>query len=416
MKSKKKNSSINICMLLPLKFSKKMLVYPRIEMFSHIKTFGHKVVWLTSSNEKIRDTFFFDGMVVYTIPYAFSNRFIFFQILSKFIFSAKKIKRMINIIRKENINLIFVRTDLFDGIIALILRNKFKLPFVFELPNPLEQQWETHKSRNKQPLFLYFLFISLNKFLTIQILRQADLIMPISKYLKDDFVKNKGINSSKIMPVHVGTNPEFYSNDGNEIIKKYQLKGYQVILYQGSLDKQRDLSSLIYAFSYVRKKKKDVKLLMVGEGDGKEELKNLSSSLGIEKDVFFTGQVPKSQVPKFIAAADICLSLVPPLYFYKFSSPIKMIEYMASKKPVIANEEIPEHKEVLEKSCGGVLTSFKSEEIAQAIIESLDNPKRRLKMGLKGRNWVIHNRSYNEQARYIEDKYLELLKKDFEVQ
>ncbi len=83
---------------------------------------------------------------------------------------------------------------------------------------------------------------------------------------------------------------------------------------------------------------------------------------------------------------------------------------MATGKPVVANEEIPEHKDVLSESGGGVLVSWDEESFAEGIVKLLDDPKSATQMGQNGKTWVTRNRSFEVLARKIEEKYRELLK------
>jgi len=87
------------------------------------------------------------------------------------------------------------------------------------------------------------------------------------------------------------------------------------------------------------------------------------------------------------------------------------VEYMAMAKPVVVNEEIPEHKTVVEESGGGILVSFTPEAFADAIIELVDNPERATEMGHRGREWVVQNRNYEIMARQLEQRLLELLER-----
>ncbi|MEA1957381.1 MAG: glycosyltransferase, partial [Euryarchaeota archaeon] len=185
-----------------------------------------------------------------------------------------------------------------------------------------------------------------------------------------------------------------------------------VILYTGTMDKMRQLNIIIYAFSKVREHKDNVKLLLVGDGNDRSNLEELVSTHGTQNDVIFTGQVPYFDVPYFIAAADVCLCPVPPLSIYKVSSPTKMFEYMVMGKPVVANEEIPEQKEVIEESGGGLLVKFEAESFAKGIIKLLDNHERAKERGGKGHEWVVKNRSYEAMAREVEKKYFDLISKN----
>jgi len=76
---------------------------------------------------------------------------------------------------------------------------------------------------------------------------------------------------------------------------------------------------------------------------------------------------------------------------------------------VVANEEIPEHTEVLGQSAGGVLVPFTPGAFAKACIQLLDNPRKAAAMGRRGREWVVRNRNYEILARRVEERYYRLL-------
>ena len=407
---------LKICMLLPYYYKPDMLIYARQEIFSYITHFGHQVTWVISSEEDHQpQPLPLNGIKVYTIPYQHhsSRDWVLFRIFNRINYALRRARFILNIFRREKYDLIFVRNDVFDGLTAAYIKRRYKIPFVFELANPLEQEWETYKIMQQKPLPVLYLFTRFSKFLNMRLLHQADLVLPINQWLKDDLTKHKGIPGSKVMPISVGVDAkEFRGRDGREIIEEYQLSSSRVVIYEGVLDKIRNLSILLQAFSKVKRERQGVKLLIVGDGDDKENLQNLAHELGIQDEIIFTGRVPQSEVPDFIAAADIGVSPIPPLSFYKLSSPIKLFEYMAMAKPVVANEEILEQKDVLEQSGGGILVPFTPEALAQAIVELVDNPQKAAEMGQKGREWVMKNRSYEILARQVEEKYLELVGND----
>ena len=221
----------------------------------------------------------------------------------------------------------------------------------------------------------------------------------------------EGFPKSKMMPLPMGINPSWGNCDGEEhqMKLKYRLGDSKIILYSGTLDKLRKLDMIIEAFSIVRTLKVDVKLLIVGDGNDRLHLQQLSKSIGHSKDIIFAGKVSYFDMPRILKTATIALCPVPPLDIYLVSSPTKLFEYMIMGIPIIANEEIPEQKEAIEESGGGVLAKFDAESFARKIVELLNNPDRAIDMGINGQKWVLKNRSYKSMAIEVEKRYFELL-------
>ena len=158
--------------------------------------------------------------------------------------------------------------------------------------------------------------------------------------------------------------------------------------------------------------KKDIekaKLLMVGDGDGKEDLERTSIEFNLEEEIIFTGNIPYSEVPKYIGLADIGLSPVIPTDNYIMSSPTKALEYLACGIPVVGNREILDMRYVISNSKGGILVDFDAESFAAGMKTLARNNHMMVNMGRDGRKWVINNRSYKEIALKVERKYNKLL-------
>jgi glycosyltransferase involved in cell wall biosynthesis len=299
--------------------------------------------------------------------------------------------------------------DVLDVLLAYYLSRRYKIALVFNIDYPLPPAGEVLEIEQRKPKILYYLILKLAQSIITPIARRADLILSVSKWLTE-YLVGQGFQEGRIMSLPTGIEIGAYlRQEGGEITARYSLSGSKVIIYVGTLAKARCLNLLLNAFSEVTQERGKVKLLMVGDGSDKEGLQRLAAGLGIEHDVIFTGQVPQSEVPGFIAASDIGVSPVAPLSIYKMSSPIKMLEYMGMAKPVVANEEILDQKEVLEQSGGGILVPFTPEGFANAVIELLDNPAKAAEMGQKGREWVVKNRSFEILARQVEARYLKLL-------
>lgn len=404
-------SKLSICMLLPDLYNPGMPARPAIVGIygNCFPRLGHKVTWImpVKGNKKEIQEVPFGNVRIFTIPCDMGS-FLPKKVFTKLIFLWKERRLASRILQGEDCNIIQTRNDIFEGLLAIYLKRKYKIPFIFQYSIPITKgAVEKHKLNSDK---VSYLMARVVQFVLPFIMHQADLILPISKWMGEDLIRN-GIAREKILPVPLAVNTDLFSptTGGEQIRLRYNLSSSKIVIYQGTMDKLRHLDVLFYALALVKQERQNVRLLMVGDGDDRANLEKLARNLKLENEVVFTGQVPYFEVPQFTTAAHIGVSPIPPLDMYKVSSPCKLFEYMGAAKPVVANKEIPEHKEVLEQSGGGILVPFTPEAFACAIIELLDNPDKATEMGRRGRKWAVKNRSYEILAHQVEARYLKLL-------
>ena len=119
--------------------------------------------------------------------------------------------------------------------------------------------------------------------------------------------------------------------------------------------------------------------------------------------------LPRDRALARICEADIALSPIYPSEVFRVSSPTKLIEYLALRLPVIAND-IPEQRSVLRASRAGICTPWGARHFARAVRWLLRrSPMEREEMGMRGRDWVESHRSYTRIADAVERRYVELL-------
>ncbi len=407
---------MNICVLVPPNHGVETLG-PPMEVFFYLAKFGHRLTWIFCSGKTPGERRCeHENTRIYTIPYIASpatiSQLSISYALKVIPHYVRRINFVVRTIRKGGYELLLIKEGcgVLDGLLAMYMRRKYNVRYIFQGINPLEMQWEQFKIEGKRPKPLYYLMAKLNRLLRVYTMRKADIVLPVGKWCGQALIQQARISSAKVIafpqPVDVR---RFVDNDGDSIRNRYHLDNSGIIVYVGTLARARHLSILIQALSEV--KGENVKLLMVGDGSDRQNLERLAEALGVKQRVIFTGQVPKSEIPNFIAAANVGISPVPPSSFYKVSSPIKLLEYMAAARAVIANEEIPEQKEVLTESGGGILVPFEPEAFARALVDLLGNPEKAAEMGRKGREWVTKNRCYEVVARRIEEALGEIVAK-----
>jgi len=111
----------------------------------------------------------------------------------------------------------------------------------------------------------------------------------------------------------------------------YGCKNQRCLMCVGRLAEGKGLRCLLKAFSLVNKRRSDVKLVLIGDGELKNELVQLVKREGIQKNVIFLGNIPHSQIQRYMAAAEI---IIYPVEWLEGLGNVHR-EAMAMKKPLI---------------------------------------------------------------------------------
>ncbi|MFC1502486.1 glycosyltransferase family 4 protein [bacterium] len=166
-----------------------------------------------------------------------------------------------------------------------------------------------------------------------------------------------------------------------------------VLLNVGILGRVHGLETILEALAILQ----NDRLCLVFAGGGVEE-KKLKKQVQMLKlpNIFFLNSVPRGEIPELIRSSHICLVTTKNLQLTRSTLPVKLFEYMACGKPVIAAVH-GEAAEIMRKSqCGIVVEPENAHEMAQAIDILYKSAAKRKRMGARGRHFVIEhfNREY----------------------
>ncbi len=132
-----------------------------------------------------------------------------------------------------------------------------------------------------------------------EIFIEADYIQVISKYLAD-WARGMGA-TAKIDIVRNGMDFKQVNEDEKEKLKiKLNIKNEKVVLTTSRLVKKNGIEDLIKAVAEL-----PVKLIICGDGELKNELKQLTKDLKIEDKIIFTGFIQPDKLFSYYAIADI---------------------------------------------------------------------------------------------------------------
>jgi glycosyltransferase involved in cell wall biosynthesis len=158
--------------------------------------------------------------------------------------------------------------------------------------------------------------------------------------------------------------------------------------YVGVMGKQEGIDLLLRAVRHLVRDlgRKDVQFGLVGGGTELEAMRVYAQELGVADYVTFTGRVPDAELLAMLNTADVCVNpdVVNPMN--DKSTMNKIMEYMALGKPIVQFELTEGRYSAGQAS----LYARPNDEIdlATKIVELLDDPERRARMGRFGRERV----------------------------
>ncbi|MCJ7669850.1 MAG: glycosyltransferase family 4 protein [Dehalococcoidia bacterium] len=250
-------------------------------------------------------------------------------------------------------------------------------------------------------------FHPIAKSLESKTLRQADKVLVISEKLKD-YVKELGASPERTQMLRAGIDIERFDpvSKGDTIRQHYGFTEKDIVLFfMGWLYQFSGLKEV--ASQLARIDNLHLKLLIVGEGDAYETLQQIREKHNLEDKIILTGKKPYQEIPEFIAASDVCLlPAYPDEKIMQDIVPIKMYEYMAMKKPVIATRLPGVMKEFGEDN--GVVYVDKPEDAVTKATELIQSGKIE-ELGQKARSFVERYSWEN-----ITDEFEKILKEAIE--
>jgi len=251
--------------------------------------------------------------------------------------------------------------------------------------------------------FIPFRFLHpLGKVIESKNIKMADFVLAINKKLSDYTIK-MGANPNKTHVIRAGVDTKSHDPkmNGKEIREKYGFKkDDKILFFVGWLYHFSGLKEVAIELSKLDDE--NIKLLIVGDGDAYKDLQKIREQYGVQDKMIMTGRQPFKNIPKFIASSDICIL---PAYNNKIMRdivPIKMYDYMAMGKPVIATKLPGIMKEFGYDN--GIIYVDKPEDVLKKAIELIENDSIE-KEGKKARKFV---EKYDWDK--ITDEFEEILK------
>ena len=280
---------------------------------------------------------------------------------------------------------------------SILVGKKFKIPVFLEVNAPLALE------RYKQPdekLYLKGLAFSLERWISANSYRTIVVSTPLKDYLV-----SIGVPSKKMIVMPNGVNLEkFQPKVGNskKLLKKCGFCEDDIIVgFVGILRPWHGVELLLEAFSQATRRINNLRLLIVGDGPIRFEIEQKIKTLNIDNKVYVTGRLPHKVVPSYANLFDIAVS--PKTTFY--ASPMKIVEYMALGKAVVAPDTRNIRDLLGNSNCGVLFRPGSSRSLARILVHLACNREMRMHLGEKALERVRNRLNWIQNAKKIEQEY-----------
>lgn len=284
----------------------------------------------------------------------------------------------------------FVRLPILDYVSFLFSSRKevkeaidrFTPDVVVGFTSVLSNYWGMRFAKKRNIPFIYYwtdvvhtlipfkLLHPIARIIEKRILKNSSKVITINDNLKD-YVISLGADPSVTQVLPGGVDFNHFDPIGinpRPIREEYGISEDDLVLfYMGWIYAFSGLKEMVLGLSRNKDAYASVKLMIVGEGDYYPQLKEITELERVQDRVILTGERPYKEIPQLIAAADICLL---PAHNNEIMSnivPIKMYEYLAMYKPVIATKLPGVMKEFGQEN--GVIYVDKPEDVLRKAIE-----------------------------------------------
>ena len=322
----------------------------------------------------------------------FTNESFFFIRLIKFCFDFLQLRRIIINYKPDVLHAHLPYMELLCFFSIFLLKKKPKLIISKHVDNVFFKGSEGQTKSLLGSFFARLIATKTSKFIAIS--------NSVKNFLVSDFV---GINKDKIKVIYYGLDKlphnRVLSSDKKILIQFKKIKKDRILVgCIARLVPQKSLTTLFDAIElYNRHNKKKIKLILVGKGFLKKELKEYVNKKNIKKDVIWIDFL--DDVKSFYDSIDIFV-----LCSLYEGFGLVFLEAMLRKKPIVATN-VSAISEVVKNNISGILVPVKNHYKIRDALVKFKKKDTRIKYGLRGYKIVKTEFTVNKMYKNTDEIY-----------
>jgi len=361
-------------------------VPPDIRVWREAKTAknaGYNVSVIAPINEKYKNRYeISEGIEIYRHQSFFHNGGMRYHILEYINAFLWEMYLSIKIFIRKPFQVIHSANPPDNIFLFALLYKIFGIKFIFDHHDLSPELYHCKFSGSNK-----FLFQMLRLFEKLSC-KTADAIISTNGSFKKHIVKIHKIKPEKVYIVRNDPEVGLFQNSKK---RKTERNGRPInLIYVGEISIQDGVDLLINFIKILVKQlqQKDIKCTIIGDGDALQSVKQLSNLCCLDKFIDFTGYIyDRTLVRQYISEADICLEPAPHNEANTKSTFIKIMEYMACGKPIVAFDLCETRASVGDAAI--LVEPGNLQEFACAVQSLIKDPLKRLALGRMARDRIV---------------------------
>lgn len=277
--------------------------------------------------------------------------------------------------------------------------HKKGIPWILETNAPLF--YEAKMDRKSITL------VDLARKIEIRNYQKCDVLVCISEVLKDIVIHEAGISERKIVVLPNGVDTERFNPESVTPTRQFLIP---TLVFVGMIHKWQGLDLLIQAIAKLKEEEIAYGLIIAGEGPALKNCRELVDSYQLHDQIKLLGKIPWDEAPNIIASADLGFSgRIAPKYGKNYFSPLKLFEYLAMGKPVVAAARTDAEKIFAEDNLGYLFEPDDVEDLCRVLRQAYEQKNKWIDIGKQARRVVVQKHSWDARVRELISKVEEIL-------
>jgi len=243
-------------------------------------------------------------------------------------------------------------------------------------------------------------------------IRRARAVTVASRTLQTQ-VWGLGLDPARVFYVPNGPDESLRTRPEDSAQRRLQIRAElgvgdaPLAVYLGHIPHGNDLDQALDALERVLPRIPDLRLAILGTGDGLPTLREDVKRRGLERAVIFAGWVDHALAPDYLAAADLAIYPYRDSLINRAKCSAKVIEYMAMGLPIVASR-VGQNVEYIEHGTSGLLAEpGDADSFAQMMLAMLSDPQKAKAMGAAARERVWARFDWDRLVVAMEQAYQE---------